>query len=187
MPPLDEDKIIKSWVGLSNVYIGRGTYWHTTTEFLTYIEEEEIHVGRYCSIAPKVVIATGGEHYLDKVSTYPFDNLLLHASNPTRSYRRKPNTRIGSDVWVGQGAHILGGCTVGHGAVIGAKSVVSRDIPPFSIVVGNPSTIIRRRFKEKICNDLLEISWWNWPADKIRRYQEDFNLDPEEFILKHKA
>lgn len=158
MHDLENDRILPSNSFSDCVHIGRGTYWHPASRFHTYVAGEKIIVGRYCSIAEDVFIASGGEHHLDTVSTWPFDNFIFGIGNPSRTYRRKSDTIVGSDVWIGHGAHVFGGCNVGHGAVIGARAVVSKDVPPYAIVVGNPARIVRHRFDERTRSALLAIA-----------------------------
>jgi acetyltransferase-like isoleucine patch superfamily enzyme len=165
--------------------IGRGTYWHPTTSFLTYTPSETITIGRYCSIAADVTICSGGEHHLSTVSTWPFDNFLRKLPNPTRTYRPIRDVVIGSDVWIGHGAHIAGGARIGHGAVIGARAVVTSDVPPYAIVVGNRSEIVRFRFSESDIAQLLKIAWWDWPPAKIVENVDLFYADVSEFIARH--
>lgn len=76
---------------------------------------------------------------------------------------------IGNDVWIGYGATILSGVRIGDGAIVGANAVVTKDVPPYAIVAGNPAHVIRMRFSPQIISDLLQIQWWNWPFDKIRK------------------
>jgi carbonic anhydrase/acetyltransferase-like protein (isoleucine patch superfamily) len=78
--------------------------------------------------------------------------------------------RIGNDVWIGAKATILSGVAVGDGAVIGARSVVARDVPPYGIVVGNPARFIRKRFTDDIIRQLLEIRWWDWDVARVRQF-----------------
>lgn len=79
----------------------------------------------------------------------------------------KGDTEIGNDVWIGFKSVIMPGISIGDGAVVGARSVVTRDIPPFSIVAGNPANVVRMRFSPEIINELLKIRWWDWSIDKI--------------------
>lgn len=128
-------------------------------------------IGRFCSIADKVEIFLGGNHRTDWVTTYPF------AAFPERwpgadalgdSYHRtRGDVTIGSDVWLASGATIMSGVRVGHGAVIGARSVVSRDVPPYAIMAGNPARLARRRFDEATVAALLETAWWDLPDAEI--------------------
>lgn len=167
---------------LGCLHVGRGTYWDPTTAFVTFIPAERIIVGRYCSLSAKAVLMTGGEHYTSTVSTWPFDNFFDQAPNPSRTYRVIADTTIESDVWVGRGAHISGGARIHNGAVLGAGAVVTRDIPPYAIAVGNPATVKRLRFPEPIVEKLLEIAWWDWPAEIVRERREYFYGPIEAFV-----
>lgn len=167
------------------VEIGAHTYYvPSKTQFLGYIPGEKIIIGKYCSIAHDVTIFVGGNHTTETVSTYPFDTWFLDRPNPTRSYKSSRNTEIGSDVWIGHGAHIAGGGRVGHGAVIASQAAVFTDVPPYGIAVGNPARVNRYRFSESIIEGLLRIAWWDWPDDVVRRNVEWFYRPVEEFV-KH--
>ena len=178
-PNVESDRVI------GPVSVGRGTY--SCAEFLTYLADERIEIGRYCSIATAVTIAAGGQHESNWPSTWPFDNLLLGRPNPTRTYKRSPTTRIGSDVWIGHGAHIGGGVTIGDGAIVGAKAVVFSDVPPYAIVVGNPAKLLRRRFHEEEIAAMLRIRWWDWSPKRIRENHEWFYRPIAEFIASFDA
>jgi len=135
-------------------------------------------VGNFGSItAGKFVSLAGGIHAImvghdtDTVTTYPFLSEQL-----SKYFDRKPNgkstaigdIKIGNDVWIGYGVTLLGGVNISDGAVIGACSVVTKNIPPYEIWCGNPARFIRARFTKEQIESLLEISWWNWPIDKIK-------------------
>lgn len=108
---------------------------------------------------------------MDGVSTYPAEMLaewMPELAGPNSTFSKGP-VIIGNDVWIGEGASILSGVTVGDGAVIGARAVVSRDIPPYSVVAGNPAHIVRKRLPDADVDFLLSIRWWSWPSDKIRK------------------
>ncbi|MFD0936397.1 CatB-related O-acetyltransferase, partial [Methylobacterium trifolii] len=103
-------------------------------------------IGRYCSIADKVEILLGGDHRLDWVSTYPFAamaGLWPDAQAPEDYHVSRGDVAIGHDVWLGSGCMILAGVTIGHGAVVAARAVVTRDVPPYAIVAGNPAQVVR--------------------------------------------
>ena len=88
-------------------------------------------------------------------------------------WRREQRVEVGNDVWLGHNVVIMGSVTIGDGAVIGSSSVVTKDIPPFAIAVGNPARIIRYRFDEKIIESLQNIAWWNWEQKKIKNTNEN--------------
>jgi virginiamycin A acetyltransferase len=129
-------------------------------------------IGRYCSIADKVEIFLGGNHRTAWVTTYPFDNLpgLWPASTgPAKSHVSRGDVAIGNDVWIGSGAVILSGVSVGDGAVIGAHALVTRDVPPYGLVGGNPAQLIRLRFDEATIAALLEARWWDLDRADVER------------------
>ncbi len=165
------------------VEIGAHTYFDADNiRFLGFIPGEKIVIGKYCSIAYGVNIFVGGHHTTETISTYPFDNLMLGRENPTRTYKSSRNTEIGSDVWLGQNSHIQGGVRIGHGAVVGSRSVVFGDIPPYCIVAGNPARPVRYRFSRVVVTRLLRIAWWDWPDDAVRANVEWFYRPVTEFV-----
>ncbi len=92
------------------------------------------------------------------------------------------NTEIGSDVWLGYGAHIAGGVHIGHGAVVASRAAVFGDVPPYGVVVGNPARLTRYRFSESIVESLLRNAWWKWPDEVVRRNVEWFYRPVGEFV-----
>jgi len=152
------------------IQVGRFTYG--SPRFMIWEELESITIGSFCSIADDVVIFAGGEHRLDWVTTYPLriafgDPLAGRDGHPAT----KGTTKIGNDVWIGFGATILSGVTIGDGAVIGARSVVTKDVAPYSVVGGNPAKQLRFRFSDAQITKLLAIEWWNWPIEQIHASQ----------------
>lgn len=125
-------------------------------------------IGRFCSIAGGVTIFLGGEHHPEWVSTYPFSLAFADARALPGYPHTKGDVTIGHDVWIGRDALLLSGITVGHGAVIGAGSVVTRDVEPYSISAGNPARHLRHRFPPETIRALLRIAWWDWPLEDIR-------------------
>ena len=130
-------------------------------------EGATVRIGRFCSFASGVMILVGGEHRLDWVSTYPFNILFERAKSLPLPARTKGNVVIGHDVWFGTDALILSGVTIGNGAVIGARSVVTKDVAPYSIVAGVPARHLRSRFDAATIEALQKIAWWDWPLPKI--------------------
>lgn len=149
-----------------------GRYTYGTPQFKVWSEGERIDIGAFCSIADDVIIFGGGEHRLDWVTTYP---LRIALNSPGAGHDGHPHTKgrtvIGNDVWIGHGAMVVSGVTVGDGACIGAGAVVSKDVPPYAIVAGNPARVVRRRFDEQAIAQLLQIRWWTWPIDRIRAFE----------------
>jgi len=148
------------------VSVGRYTYGEPWLRLWT--ENDRIEIGSFCSISSGVNIFGGGEHKSDWISTYPFRIVFnLASANADGHPATKGVTKIGNDVWIGHGATILSGVTIGDGAIVGANAVVAKDIPAYSIAVGNPVKIIKKRFSERKIKKLLEIAWWNWDIDLI--------------------
>lgn len=138
---------------------------------------DKLIIGKFCAIAEGArFIMNGANHAMSGFSTYPF-NIFGHGWEEgfdvaTWQQEVRGDTIIGNDVWIGMEAVILPGVHIGDGAIVAAKSVVSRHVPPYAIVAGNPSTAVKKRFDDKTIEKLLAIAWWNWPTDKIGR-----NLD----------
>ena len=147
-------------------------------------------IGKYCSIAAHTRI-NPGNHPLDRV-------MLSHVSYRSSAYglgpddpdffawRRGSPVVLGHDVWIGHGATILPGLTLGTGAAVGAGSVVTKDVPPFAIVVGNPARILRMRFPEPIVDALHRIAWWDWPHTRLGTAMHDIRtLGAEAFCARY--
>jgi len=151
--------------------IGRYSYG---SEFFIHWEGEDsnVNIGRYCSIAQGVHFFAGQEHNTNWATSYPFSHIPAEWPE-LRSLTGHPMTRgnisIGSDVWIGFGVSIRSGVKIGDGAVLGMNSVITRDVPPYAIVAGSPATIVKFRFTEDIINQLCHLSWWNHPAESVRK------------------
>ena len=131
---------------------------------------DKLIIGAFCALGSGVrFMMHGANHSLGGVSTYPFA-IFGHgwekAGLPSGPYS---DTVVGSDVWIGYGALILPGRRIGHGAVVGAGSVVTGDVPPYAVVGGNPARVIRERYSATDVARLLALSWWDWPIEKISR------------------
>lgn len=147
--------------------VGRGTYGPALVRSFT--DSGSVTIGSYCSFAQGVEIWRGGNHRMDWVTTYPFTIIDKRWSHIDGGSKSKGNVVIGSDVWFGRDALVLSGVTIGHGAVIGARAVVGRDVPPYSVVVGNPGRAIRTRFSPEIVERLLALAWWDWDLARVER------------------
>jgi len=131
---------------------------------------DRLIIGKFCMIASDVTfIMNGGNHLTDSITTYPFAIFGQDwaAAMKGKSYPSKGNTVIGNDVWIGYGATIMPGVTIGDGAIIATKSVVTSDVAPYTIVGGNPSRQIKERFSPDVVDQLIKLKWWDWPIDKV--------------------
>lgn len=135
------------------------------------INGDRLVIGRFCSIACGVkFLMTSANHALRSLSTYPFPIFYEEwdeTMSPKDAWDNKGDIVIGSDVWIGYHAVILSGVHIGDGAIIGAGAVVTKEVPPYTIVGGVPAKRIRSRFDDRTIAQLLELQWWNWPVDKI--------------------
>ena len=118
-------------------------------------------------------IFNSANHSLSSLSTYPFpiffEEWKLDVKDTTKAWDNKGDIVLGNDVWIGYEAVILAGVTIGDGAVVGARAVVTKDVPPYTIVGGVPAKPIRKRFSQEKIDTLLKIKWWNWPEERIRQ------------------
>lgn len=147
--------------------IGQGTYGNP--EILRFGNDASLEIGSYTSIAKGVKIFLGGEHNTDWVTTYPFNVIWGKDIHMKDHPKTKGDVIIGNDVWIANNAVLLSGVNIGDGAVIGANSVVAKDVPAFAIVAGNPARIIKYRFDENTIQRLLEIKWWEWDRQRIEQ------------------
>jgi acetyltransferase-like isoleucine patch superfamily enzyme len=149
------------------VLLGAGTYG-VPTIFTFMLDDTRLRVGNYSSIGSTFLL--GGEHANDRVTTYPHRILMgMEGAGEDGFPTRTGDTVVGSDVWACYGAMILSGVHVGDGAIVGGGAVVTKDVPPFAVVGGNPARVIRYRFDEEQQHALLEIRWWDWPEEEIRK------------------
>jgi acetyltransferase-like isoleucine patch superfamily enzyme len=147
----------------------------------------QARIGKFCSIGPNFCCGWG-VHPTDGIATSPMFYSTLKQngfslSRTNKMQERKP-VAIGNDVFIGMNVTILDGVTVGDGAAVGAGCVVSKDVPPYAIVVGSPMRILRYRFPEQTVKKLQEIAWWNWPPDKLQEVEKHF-FDVEGFVSGH--
>ncbi|WP_310962189.1 CatB-related O-acetyltransferase [Nocardioides terrisoli] len=153
------------------VEIGEHSRSYAVPTVVTFMHDDtRLTIGDYCSLSADAKIYLGGRHSLTSVTTYPH-RILFRMPGAGEDGFPTPtgDTFIGSDVWLCPGAQVLSGVRIGHGAIIGAGSVVTKDVPDFGIVGGNPAKLIRHRFNEEQREALLEIAWWDWPEDEVRR------------------
>ncbi len=130
----------------------------------------KLSIGRYCSIADGVELLLGGIHHMDYVTTYPFGllpGIWPEAVDHPYVQVSKGDLTIGHDVWLASHCMVMSGVTIGHGAIVAARSVVTKDVPPYAVVGGNPARLIRRRFDDRTIERLLASRWWDLPRDRI--------------------
>ncbi len=158
------------------------------------IHQERLVIGKFCSIACGAkFLFNCANHDLDSLSTYTFPLFYqewgLDKENITQAWKDKGDIILGNDVWIGFEAVILAGVTIGDGAVVGARAVVTKDVPPYTIVGGVPAQPIRRRFSEETIAGLEKLCWWDWPEDWIRQNIHAIQTGElkllEEFAARH--
>lgn len=175
-------KPLSEQVSNPNIQVGAHSYYsgyyhgHPFEQCVRYLipdrtDVDKLIIGRYCSIGTGAVFVMAGNqgHRTDWVSTFPF----FYQSNPAfegaqDAWQPAGDTVVGNDVWVGSEAMILPGIQIGDGAVIAARAVVTKDVPPYAIVAGNPARVIRHRFEEAQVAKLLEMAWWSWPEAELK-------------------
>ena len=138
------------------------------------IHREKLIIGKFCSIACGTkFLFNCANHTLKSLSTYTFplfyEEWELEKSNITTAWDNKGDIVIGNDVWIGYEAVIMAGVHIGDGAIIAARAVVTKDVPPYTIVGGPPAKEIRKRFDAEVIQQLLMLKWWDWSADNIRQ------------------
>ena len=138
------------------------------------INQDRLIIGKFCSIACGVkFLFNSANHALRSLSNYTFPLFFeewgLNKKNVASAWDNKGDIIIGNDVWIGYEAVIMAGVHIGDGAVIAARAVVTKEVPPYTIVGGTPARKIRMRFEEETIAKLQQIQWWNWPVEKIRR------------------
>jgi phosphonate metabolism protein (transferase hexapeptide repeat family) len=150
-------------------------------------------IGKFCSIAAMTRI-NPGNHPMHRVSqahfTYRASAYFPGEADEAEffEWRRGHHVHIGHDVWIGHGAVVLPGRSVGTGAVIAAGAIVSKDVPAYTVVAGNPARPVKRRFPEEITGRLAELAWWDWNHETLRRALPDFRkLAVEDFLAKYEG
>lgn len=132
-----------------------------------------VEIGRFCSIARNVSIQED-YHNLQRLSTYFFERNIFNLPPHESSIISKGKIKIGNDVWIGAGATILSGVDIGNGAVIASNAVVTKDVPSFAVVAGNPAHVVKYRFSKEVIDKIEQMKWWEWPLDKIKKEKHLF-------------
>jgi len=171
---------LKNFIHSKNILVGDYTYYDDPRgpgrfeENVLYHFEfigDRLIIGKFCAIARDVqFIMNGANHPMKGFSTYPFyifGNGWEKATPNADDQKIKGDTVVGNDVWIGYNSAIMPGISIGHGAIVATRSVVTKDIPPYSIAGGNPAKVIRFRFDEETITGLLHVAWWDWPIESI--------------------
>ncbi len=176
---------LKNIVKNPNIIVGDYTYYddfenvenfEKNVKYLFDFTGDKLKIGKFCMIASDVkFIMNGANHLTDAISTYPFAIFGegWQQAMAGKTYPNKGDIEIGNDVWIGYNATIMAGVRVGNGAIIGANSMVVKDVPPYAIVGGNPATILKKRFSEQKIEHLLALAWWDWDIEKITKHVAD--------------
>ena len=176
---------IQNTVSNPNIIIGDYTYYDDPEDSEAFERHVLYHypfigdkliIGKFCALARDIkFVMNGANHKLNGFSTYPFQifgNGWEKVAPQAGKLLYKGDTVIGNDVWIGYKAVMMPGVQVGDGAIVAAKSVVVRDVLPYTIVGGNPAKCVRQRFDDETIRALLKVGWWNWDIEKITRNLE---------------
>ena len=152
------------------------------------VNKDKLIIGKFCSIACGAkFIFNSANHTLSSLSTYPFPIFFeewgLDVKNITKAWDNKGNIVIGNDVWIGYEAVILSGVTIGDGAIIGTRAVVTKNVPPYTIVGGVPAQTIRKRFSQDTIDTLLKIKWWDWSKERITQHISEIQSGNMEHLI----
>lgn len=177
---VDRTVYLKNIIKSPQIIVGDYTYYDDPKDVSSFEENvlylfefmnDKLIIGKFCQIATGVrFIMNGANHAMDGISTYPFKVFGGEWAKTSMNAKSKGDTVIGNDVWIGNSATIMQGIKIGDGAIIGTNSLVSKDVPPYTIVAGNPAREIRKRFDPETTNFLLTLQWWNWPVEKLTEH-----------------
>ena len=186
LPGIDQLIFLKNFITRSDIEVGDYTYYDDEEDAADFERRNVLYhyefvgdkliIGKFCSLAKDCTfMMNGANHTFTSFSTYPFavfkngwgDGDVEQLKSQTRG-----DTIVGNDVWIGRSATIMPGVEIGDGAIIGAHAIVGRNVPPYTIVAGNPAREIRKRFDEKTIVELQNIKWWDWPIEKITQNLE---------------
>ena len=174
---------LKNFINNPNIQVGDYTYYndfHHPENFerdnVSFGYFAKLTIGKFCQIGQDTTfMLSDANHQMSGFSTFPFFVFGKHnkAAPDWGKYEpdllNKGDNIVGNDVWFGQESMVMPGIQIGDGAIIAARAVVTKDVPPYTIVGGNPAKIIRKRFSDDVISQLLKIRWWNWDFDKISR------------------
>jgi len=156
------------------IHTGKYSYGSENISIRSWGEGAHLFIGSFCSIADNQTVFLGGNHITEWSTTFPFghifdENFPAGKINGWKHPSTKGHVIIENDVWIGSGCTIMSGTRIGSGSVIAAKSVIVKDVEPYTIVGGNPAKQIKERFPKHIAKQLLEIKWWEKSEDAINK------------------
>lgn len=181
---------LKEVITHPRISVGEFSYYHNfdvledyasfLAPYLFALSLDRLIIGKFVQIAHGVrFITSSANHKTSGFSTYPFANFRMTSQTTSEEIvsmfeasKNRGDMVIGNDVWIGLDATIMPGITIGDGAIIGAKSVVTHDVEPYTVVAGNPARVIKKRFDDEIIKRLLKIQWWNWPIQTIEDHRD---------------
>lgn len=175
LPNINTLTFVKPTIKNPNIVVGDFTYF-ADTDFEKHVTHhydfigDKLIIGKFCQIGAGVeFVMNGANHQMNAVSTYPFYIFgSWDQSVPSKEdLPFKGDTVVGNDVWIGQNSTVLPGVHIGDGAIIGLNSVVTRDVPPYTIVAGNPAKAVRKRFDDELIDLLLKLKWWDKSVEEI--------------------
>ena len=190
---LPDGTVIKQTVHLKEVInhpkiqVGEFSYYHNfdiledyasyLAPYLFPLSKDSLIIGKFVQIAHGVrFITSSANHKMSGFSTYPFNTFMMTPQTTSEDItamfedaQNRGDTVVGNDVWIGMNVVIMPGVKIGDGAIIGANSVVTKNVEPYTVVGGNPATIIKKRFDEQTIDTLLNIKWWDWSIEKIEK------------------
>jgi virginiamycin A acetyltransferase len=177
IPGVTRTCYLKNIITNPQIIVGDYTYYddpvdiHNFEKNVLYLFDfinDKLIIGKFCQIATGVrFIMNGSNHAMNGISTYPFKVFGKSWSDASMDVKSKGDTIIGNDVWIGNSVTIMQGIKIGDGAIIGTNALITKDVPPYTIVGGNPATIIRARFDDETISFLLKLKWWDWSIEKI--------------------
>lgn len=175
---------LKPLVTNPNIIVGDYTYYDDPkgparfeTENVLYhfpFVGDKLIIGKFCALARDVkFVMNGANHKLDGFSTYPFfifGHGWEYSAPAEDEFPYKGDTILENDVWLGMEALVMPGVKISNGAIVASRAVVTRDVPAYTIVAGNPARVVKQRFTDEVIAELQQIQWWDWSADKISRH-----------------
>ena len=164
--------------------VGRESYGFGAASFNGCTAESPVDIGSFCSVAGGVLFLCQANHPSHTASTFPLQSRVFRREENLGYLKSKGPIVVGNDVWIGACAIIMSGVTIGDGAIVAAGSVVTKDVPPYTLVGGNPAKFIKKRFSDETIASLLEIQWWDWPMSRIKAERDAFDLPAAEFALR---